>query len=38
MRTMQDKYFTVQGGGGVQASETKRYEIMYCNLLWKNKN
>ena len=30
MRTMQDKYFTVQGGGGVQASESKRYEIMYC--------
>ena len=24
MRTMQDKYFTLQGGGGIQASETKR--------------
>ena len=24
LRTMQDKYFTLQVGGGVQANETKR--------------
>lgn len=24
IRTMQDKYFTLQSGGGIQASETKR--------------
>ena len=24
LRTMQDKYFTLQSGGGVQANETKR--------------
>ena len=31
MRTMQDKYFTLQGGGGIQASETKRYNIFLGN-------
>ena len=24
MRTMQDKYFTLQAGGGIQANEVKR--------------
>ena len=31
MRTMQDKYFTLQGGGGIQASETKRYDTFSGN-------
>ena len=25
LRTMQDKYFTLGAGGGIQANETKRY-------------
>ena len=33
MRTMQDKYFTLQGGGGIQASETKR--LLYSSIFLK---
>ena len=25
IRTMQDKYFTLQNGGGIQANEVRRY-------------
>ena len=29
LRTMQDKYFTLGAGGGVQANETKRFGSYY---------
>ncbi len=32
IRTMKDKYFTVQPGGGIQASENKRCEMSCCLL------
>jgi len=34
MRTMQDKYFTLQGGGGIQASETKRSSNALFEVIW----
>jgi len=34
MRTMQDKYFSLQSGGGIQASETKRCGNALFELLW----
>ena len=30
IRTMQDKYFTLQAGGGIQASEVRRY-VIFCS-------
>ena len=31
---MQDKYFTLQAGGGVQASEKKKTDQALFDLLW----
>eukprot|EP00088_Acartia_fossae_P066962 TRINITY_DN8325_c0_g2_i4.p1 TRINITY_DN8325_c0_g2~~TRINITY_DN8325_c0_g2_i4.p1 ORF type:complete len:505 (+),score=168.65 TRINITY_DN8325_c0_g2_i4:109-1623(+) len=34
IRTMQDKYFTLQPGGGVQASESKKSKEALFEILW----
>lgn len=34
MRTMKDKYFTLQAGGGVQANENKRSSNALFELIW----
>ena len=34
LRTMQDKYFSLQSGGGIQASETKKSANALFELLW----
>ena len=34
IRTMQDKYFTIGAGGGVQASEKQRSEQALFDLVW----
>lgn len=34
IRTMKDKYFTLQAGGGVQASETKKTANALFDLMW----
>jgi len=34
IRTMQDKYFSLQAGGGVQASETRKCKNALFSLMW----
>jgi len=36
IRTMKDKYFTLQSGGGLQASETKKTTNALFDLVWQN--